>query len=329
MKLKFHFVLLVFCTVYFESKSQGTADFPDSNYRWNIYYDVSNFELAPRSWVDGSFYDKGDSIVQNKHYRKIYFKYTYFGDDYYWGPKGYWYGDDLYCLIRNDKQEKKCYIIRQNFSCNIFSNQQDSTEHLLYDFNLKVGDVYPVTIHNTHIDTNIYIKSIDTIIDPFNVKRATYSINNLNYMNKTNLIQGIGSVAGIHFGVEYINNNVKSVFQKCFKNNNVEISFNYSDLNNITLSNSSCNQHIYTFIQSEKIKNLNVFPNPSNKNISIDIVDPNLTFTMNNVIGQTQNIICSYTNGKWNFDISNLTEGIYFLKANSNNITYTGKFIKQ
>ena len=314
-----------------KTTAQLTADFPDSNYSWNESSYTRGCDLdCPFYYIEGTMFDSTTHFSNNLVYRSIYFKGTSFKRIISVVPpiivdiRNY---TKIIGYIRNDKLNKKVYF-RNNLS--------DTTQDiLLYDFGLKLHDPYPVTLQHPQSSTNFNVYRIDTIIDDNGISREIKYIGDsseTNYNFGGVLIEGIGNTKTLFSdkitlmeGWSYSNQ------VNCFSNNNKNYSFSMGSVSILLDTVDNCNRHSYyiTSVQSEKIKNLTVFPNPSNKIISIQIADPNLTFTIQNIIGQTQTIICNYINGQWYFDINNLTEGIYFLKANSNNITYTGKFIKQ
>jgi hypothetical protein len=331
MKQKFYLFFFILGLLSIESNAQLTADFPDSNYSWNESSYTKNCDLdCPFYYVEGTMFDSTTHFLSNLIYRSIYFKGTSFKQIINVVPpvnvdiRNY---TILVGYIRNDKLNKKVYF-RNNLS--------DTTRDiLLYNFGLKLNEPYPVTLQHPQSSANFNVYRIDTIIDVDGISREIKYIGDsseTNYNLGGILIEGIGNLKTLFSDQVYLMHNWSSYNQvNCFRNNNEEYTFYMGSVSILLDSADNCNRHSYyiTSVQSEKIKNLYIFPNPSNKNISIEIFDPNLTFTIKNVIGQTQTIICNYIDGKWHFDISNLTEGMYFLKAVSNNITYTGKFIKQ
>ena len=77
----------------------------------------------------------------------------------------------------------------------------------------------------------------------------------------------------------------------------------------------------------ENLKNLTIYPNPTNGNTLYFNLTKDVTIRMYNVLGKLikYNKISSKNN---NIDISNLTKGIYLLKINSENQFITRKIIK-
>lgn len=322
MKLKPLLLILTLIAFFSQSKAQLTADFPDSNFRWNTYDSHSLFEDLAGTEIDGSYYDKGDTVVNNIHYRKVNFKYTYFGRWAMFGPLGYFHGDKLYCLLRNDKINKKVYSIKQHISLFAANGIPDSTETLLYDFNLKVGDVYPVTVDNPILDTSLYIYAIDTITDCYNIKRAVYQTSHYAGSTYYSIIQGIGNGAGFGNDFEKYEDHLRHNGLTCFKYDSVGMSITNSFIFSIEFWPTACNKHIYTSLTTEISKEIKIFPNPITSTFSIDIPDEEATFTLINTLGQSQEINGFRENGQWKFDISNMNSGIYYLKILTNKNNY-------
>lgn len=75
---------------------------------------------------------------------------------------------------------------------------------------------------------------------------------------------------------------------------------------------------------------LQVFPNPSNKKINIDIINiTNISFRIFNEIGQEFSVISNLGNSKLEIDISTLEKGVYYLVLTQNDVSKLYKFIKE
>ena len=196
--MKKYILLLAFTFFAFISKAQLTADFPDSNYYWNeyhaYYYEDLNYIVSD----EGVIYDNGDSIFQGKTYRKLFYKVLFRND---WYPPQYKYRKDtiLIGLIRNDKLNKKVFFVR-------FYEYKDSTENLLFDFGLNVGDRYPRNFQNSTSaipESDSVVVKIDTLLDPYGIKRAVYILDT-NHMGTSPIIQGIGCIQGLLINTLYL-----------------------------------------------------------------------------------------------------------------------------
>jgi hypothetical protein len=334
MKPKYLLLIPLLC-LSFISKAQLTADFPDSNYYWNANYTFSPWEMGTRDEFDFTLYYKSDTIINNQTYQKLFIKYSILNYNGYWGPGGVnYHGDKYYGLIRNDKINKRVYIKREAYLHNFPRTYTDSAETLLYDFGLNVGDIYPITIHNKTIDSNVYIFKIDTIIDPQNVKRACYFIHpkfggpsDTTFLNGV-VIQGVGGRNGLigdffdYWDYSYIES------FSCFKINSIGYQPQISDLHASIYEISYCDKHEFLSVENNKSKNISVTPNPVTSTFTINIPDEEATFTLINTLGQSQEIQGVREGSIWNLNVSTLENGIYFITILTDKNQYSSRFIK-
>lgn len=329
MKLKLLSLFLTLFAFSFKSKAQLTADFPDSNFMWNTHNRHTLFEDLAGTEIDGSFYDAGDTVIKNLYYRKVKFRYTYLGRWLMFGPLGYFHGDKLYCLLRNDKLNKRVYTIPQHMSYFNSSSNPDTSEILLYDFNLKVGDVYPLTIDNPQPDSSLYVYAIDTLTDLYNIKRAGYQLSNFGGSIYYNIIQGIGSGAGINNGIDKFEDHLQSTNLVCFKNGNQAMNITNSFLFPFQFSPSTCSKHLYLFVENSISTPINIYPNPTTSEISIIIPEEEATFTLINTLGQSIELKGIRENAQWKFNVSIYPTGIYYIRINTiDNNYYFSSFAK-
>lgn len=80
---------------------------------------------------------------------------------------------------------------------------------------------------------------------------------------------------------------------------------------------------------------ISISPNPVQDNLHINIIKPmesSATLIINNILGESVfeiDLNQFPINGKLNINISNLTEGIYFIRINTHNSIYLTKFVKE
>ena len=174
MKKLFILALLVLA---FSSKAQVNDYFTD-NPVWRIeqYWGGAMPCLEIHNYV---YYLNGDSVVNGYTYKKVFLRGE---NEYHWmdpPPAGSCTGSYFYnyfhTLIRQDSL--KVYI------------HEDNYDHLLYDFDLSVGDTLPET-YNVYED-DIVVTGIDSIL----VKASYRKIFTLvfpNMVTALELIEGIG-----------------------------------------------------------------------------------------------------------------------------------------
>ncbi|UPT67548.1 MAG: T9SS type A sorting domain-containing protein [Sphingobacteriales bacterium JAD_PAG50586_3] len=292
-----------FCT--YINKAQTYVPFPTStdNAVWNI--SSSSHEGTCR------FYDlfiTGDTTIHNKSYVKLGFR----GIIYLWNPDmepwcsgvapAYSFSTKRYAY-REDSTHK---IYFRSISHPIY----DTTEFLLFDFGMQVGDSLKGYFSQQNFGIIPIVSSIDSI-----------QIDN-NWRKKFNFKNGFDTLEGCFYLIEGIGTNMgfldiqgcpffeSSTTLNCFKRYEVVIWNN---------SNSSCSD--YSFINSNKENLLNnlhiaIYPNPAQDFVNIELPQSYNQASLNiyNLTGQlisqkpitsTQIPIAELGNGMYIFVIQN------------------------
>lgn len=277
--------------------------FPDSNVIWNqsIWYLDGTCLVSD----DQSLYISGDTTIGPYTYHKLYLNgYTselcqfpnsaippYYHIGGYWGA------------FRQDALNKK-----------VFLNQGKDT--LAYDFNLNVGDTLNSYLSGFGNGFN-YISSIDSVLVG-NEYTKRFWISWLDHDNYVALIEGIGSTFGAF-----------AVLLPPFESGS---SLGCVNANNQTVWPSDTNECKLIsnvddiFIQTRVF----VFPNPASDKI---IIETSTTarksqFSIMNLNGQ-EFITCQISELKKQIDISNLPNGVYFVRLTNDKSVEVGKFIKE
>jgi hypothetical protein len=326
MKLK-HLLLIPLLCLAFISKAQLTADFPDSNYHWNEIQEYYDLDFPHRNiYFNGTMYIAGNINLSNKTFQKINYKYiqTYFRyDSNFVLHTIHSNCDRLLGYVLNDKPNKKVFF---KPDCSFFFGS-DTTLKILYDFGLNIGDKYPITLNNS--DTILTVKRIDTIIDPFGIKRAVYFIYD-DPQSKSSykpVIQGLGFCGGL------LNPNLQQAFEgyrgniECFSFNNQNYSYSVS-MDSTILYLNSCDIIQFVGINSSKKSEITISPNPVTSTFTINIPDEEATFSILNTLGQVQKMAIIREGIIWKLDASLLENGIYFINILTDKNHYSSRFIK-
>jgi hypothetical protein len=241
----------------------------------------------------------GDTIISSLNYKKIlttgYLVYhsTLNGFVNYFQNK-------YVGAIRQDVINKKVY----------FCDSSTTSNRLLYNFNLNVGDTLPLTYNNT-VNTN-YVSSIDSILIGTNYRKRFHISKTGLYVpqpdsNYACLIEGIGSTCGlldpIIPGGPWTQTSLN-----CFSQNN-RVLYNPSGNCDSTLG-------LRTISTQETI--FNIYPNPSNGSFVIEPQNAlyNVHCTVYDVNGKL--VLSQTINGKTSIDASSLNEGVYNISLQSN-----------
>lgn len=150
--------------------------FPEGEAVWHVAYWEDECPIPFPCRFDQYAY-KGDTMVNNLTYHRLYYTYQVFGEVTQGGYKG---------LIRQDTAQKKVYYFPSN----------EPGEYLLYDFNLQIGDTLPVTYNHGALDEMV-VENIDTLLMN-GAYRKSYRLLPPNYNGDTTLlIEGIGATSGL------------------------------------------------------------------------------------------------------------------------------------
>lgn len=285
--------LLLFSTVvtlYANGQTSVYHPFPDSAAMWNIESNKA-CGLYFDNWAYlYSLTITGDTIINGINYHKLQVPIEVIISNGQCATFGTWTNPGYYAGgIRQEILNKKVFFIPPT----------DTTEQLLYDFNMQVGDTVRGYIENSVFPDDI-VQSIDSILVGSDYRKRW----RINPYYNIDIIEGIGSTYGL---IEQSPGNVSD--------NNVYIISCFSE-NGLTLystTTTSC-QLITAVNAMDKPQNVvNVFPNPSNGALTVDFDQPinvceiQLTDLLGNIILDLQ------TNNQKVFKIKYLSNGTYIL----------------
>ena len=110
--------------------------FPEDSAQWSMWF------VGPEGQSSLQYKMKGDTLLNGISYNKIYTDTNI----------NYSYNDStVHCFIRQDTSLDKVYVRYP------YAVYQDSTEYVLYDFNVEVGDTIMVHLFLNHIDYPVWI----------------------------------------------------------------------------------------------------------------------------------------------------------------------------
>jgi len=281
---KLLFLIALIYSVSAKAQTSVYHPFPDSNAVWNT--ESYNDCILGSNDDNYSITMTGDTIINAKTYHKLF---TPFIQSYIYGscsPNGI---TGYKGAIRQDTAAKKVFCVLP----------YESTEQLLYDFNMQVGDTvkgvletYPCPVDTVH--------AIDSIIIG-NSYRKRWLINSCYGIY---IIEGIGSTAGLLMASPgcITDANLQGII--CFQENDITL---YPD--------TASNCQLITSINSvEKNSNkIKAFPNPSNGSFTVAFDQPLniLEIRISDLLGK--NVLQKQTENQSNIKINNLNFGTYII----------------
>lgn len=240
------FLLLIATLCVLTTNSQTTVyhQFPDSNATWNINMSQAMCFMWGFSTEDYSITFSGDTIIDNLAYKKLttpFVEFTFTGGCNQINFPGY------QGAIREDVANKKVYYVPPS----------QSTEKLLYDFTMLVGDTVKGYLDSFEYPGDI-VTEIDSVLVGDNYRKRWL----VNPCYEIYFIEGIGSTYGLLKPSPGCLTDMDYYSISCFTQNGQT---QYPD------SLSAC--ELITSIENidAVFDAVRVFPNPSSGSFTIDL----------------------------------------------------------
>lgn len=234
MKKRLLILLVLFMNWAFIKAQTNYHSFPDSNAVWNFHlqaYCFSNGQADEHYSITLS----GDTIINNQTYQKLSTPYVQSNSTGSCGGTLSGYKG----AIREDSANKKVFIIPPT----------DSTEKLLYDFNLQVGDTVKGYIGNFEP----IVQSIDSVLVGSHYRKR-WIIDSSYYF--VYMIEGIGSTYGLLEEIPPPVTDLADYTLSCFQDDTIT----YNSVGNCQL--------ITSLSEKQKLKP-GLYPNPTSAVIHV------------------------------------------------------------
>ncbi|MFZ1679202.1 MAG: T9SS type A sorting domain-containing protein [Saprospiraceae bacterium] len=273
-----------------------SANFFADGSRW-VYYNYETYEpgMNVLHSSDEQIFIHGDTIIDGVTYFKLYTTFHYEVEELYHHQTSYSYDSVGPTFLRYDTLLKRVYHLPAI----------DSSERLIYNFNLQVGDATPMQYDD---DLTTVIDSIDTIT-VFGVPAKRFFLNIEDFPRRNFIIEGIGGSNGLlQFQPEYayLGGGFYMTHFNCFQ---------YGD-SIFSPDNSDCPfiNFISDTYQPQYDHTLNVSPNPTQGFFALTISEEllNSTFTITDCLGR---VIQSFPLQEINSTSQLNSSGIYFWRV--------------
>jgi hypothetical protein len=278
--------------------------FPDSVI-WRVDYNY-HFVFQFPCWKNYYFqyYSKGDTLINSSIYRKIFINEAQ-DTNTCWSPS-YLPVPGYAGALRDDSLANKTFFVFPN----------STTDSLLYDYNLMVGDTIKgiISQYFNPYDTGVVLTIDSVLISGQYRKRWNFS-QDQEHGNSTFIIEGIGTSSGLLEPLYPYNLEWAVRYLICVKDS----SRTYFTSNHY--SKVGCNL-IYTGTpELNLLNNFSILPNPfSNEaKLKTDQELKNATVTIINTLGQQIKQIKNITGKEIKIHRENLSGGIYFLQLTQEN----------
>lgn len=288
------------------------------NARW-VYQTEESAELGQINFYSGLEENTilGDTLLDGITYKKLYKRFKHTNSVRpplpNQGSTTIGYESKGPMFIRYEESENKVY----------FKESADSSEVVMYNFNLELGDSIP--LKSEYFQANI-IKRIDTI-SVFGINQALLVLDTLSLPTRNGIINGVGSLNGLTFyqpTLPALSGGILMTEMVCFEYENNTFKSPWAEQNLFPCPSIS------EFIASSnvvEIEPVNIFPNPNNGNFFIQIPENYIgsKFTIYNLNGQIQQ---SFTLQNIKNEIILDAQGLYFYTIKGKaNIGLSGKIM--
>lgn len=297
------FIVSFFYT--FNMEGQVYVPFPDSNAIWQVEY--GGYQCSCCASYNYSF--DGDTLIGSHVYHRIHkrgLKYLEIQGLCTTIPAQLI--DEYIGAIRNDNSQKKVFIVPSD----------STTEYILYDFNLGVGDTVDSWLNQSSFSSpwlHVVVDSIDSVLVANQYrKRFNLLVIDGGFL-PVKIIEGIGSTSEPFIGPLY--EFEWGGYISCFKQNGQVL---FPDTSSLCLLTDVSMMGITN-------SNMKIYPNPFVSAITIIIQNPQpiqSNIEILNILGQTvytETVIYEKAKNTRIIDLSFLPAGIYIL----NRITESNK----
>ena len=294
--MKKKLILLTICLISFSSKiiySQSANTIVDTNSIWSIYKELVVAEPIPTSYY---IHLKGDTIIDSKHYIKVWTNNDLSLTDYM----------EFHALIREENQ--KTYVRYYNSSLDSIL-----AEELLYDFSLSNGDTFTLNLAEHVFTFNV---SVDSILIN-NEMRKRIVLSGDFYSN----ITWVEKIGCLEWGLLY--------YPKIFYTGVIEKLLCYYYNDNVLYSNPEFNYcNIVGINYTRKEENqIKVYPTLFDKEINISSDKYPICLSVIDLFGREVFRREIYNNKA--IDLDFLKKGTYILKLKHNDAIINRKIIKK
>jgi hypothetical protein len=289
-------LLLTLVFMAFSGFGQGYQPFPTANAKWREK--ATGYQCSCCS--DYQLIIPGDTVINSLTYHKIQKTGMNFIEDVNGSCTDIGSGIIQYKgCFRNDSLNKLVYFMWPN----------STTEEVLYDFNLEVGDTVPSSLLNQYGDIVNVVEDIDTVFLA-GVYRKRFALDTCDW-EQLYYIEGIGSTYGL---LSPTRCPFEAIYELlCFSVDSIPI---YPD-NSLPCSSVIANT------ETLQINSFSIFPNPTSASITISLPENTIESVaiLFDAAGKEQ-LRLKVQGGDNNVDVSKLKHGIYLLQIGNSRVSF-------
>lgn len=293
--------LVLYCllfTGFLKAQSPAQHPFPTDSAAW---YDISFHNV---DWLDpitefSKFYIDGDTIINGEQFQKVMRKRKYSTEDY------------LYSIQKVDSNK---------MMVKYFNEFVDTALHVLYNYNLQIGDSFSVKGEWWQAIHWFQCVSIDSALTNTGYRKQW----NLLFLDQCASIPDLDTLKWIegatsNYGLYYDASMLNCGATDTYDGNRTEC-FVHRDIFVLGGGFASCEYLLNDIPDNRPQPQISIFPNPANTEFTIKVDAPTQTLSVN-IINITGQQVSSYaaTGNQLTIGRNNLPAGMYLLQINAGN----------
>jgi hypothetical protein len=294
-------ILFAGLSLFLRGQTSVYHPFPDSNAVWNF----DSYQYCGQGWDrwrhEYSIVMTGDTMINEATYRKLEVPISIISSNGQCNMFGTWIQPGYYAgSIRQDTAARKVYIVPRN----------QTSEQLLYDFNLQVGDI--IYGYLFYYMANI-VESIDSVLVGDTYRKRW----NINEYYDIYFVEGIGSSYGL---IQPLPPGVDApdYYLTCFRQNDIPL---------FPEAITDCETITYVDYPVSRSNPVKIFPNPSSGKFILEAEMP-VSVEIYNAFGMKVLIITPTDfQNSIEIDLTGFPKGMYLAKINGRIKVFTGKLI--
>ena len=286
--------------------------------KWGMIHETQFAQLAPVFGTKTTYFVSGDTLLNGMLFVKIFEE----GISYQEGESGNGWGNGVFTEVPYTNPEPTAFLRSEGAS--IFKwNTETNLEELLYDFDVAVGDLFPVS--SSIVNEELFVSGVSTVILGGFERKVISTVNSDGNEVFPKIIEGVGTPYGPwHSDAEPLDGS--RTFQ-CYSLNDLSYQVNAEENMWLASSSSAC-EFVVAVAEFAEQPNTIIYPNPSNSALFIESKTSILKLVIRDMAGAK---LIEEVGGKSNFqlDLSMISSGIYLCEMTLiNNQKTTSRIVK-
>jgi hypothetical protein len=286
--------------------------------KWGMIDETQWAQLAPVFGTKTTYFVNGDTLLNGVLFVKIFEE----GISYNEGGSDNGWGNGVFTEEPYTNPNPIAFLRSENGS--IFKwNTETNLEELLYDFDVTVGDVFPVS--TSIVDQEIVVSGISTVFLGGFERKVISTVNSDGNEVFPKIIEGVGTPYGPwHSDDDQLDGT--RTFQ-CYSLNDFSYQVDAEENMWLASSSSAC-EFVVAVAEFAEQPNTNIYPNPANSALFIESETPIFKIVIRDMAGAK---LIEEVGGKSNIqlDLSTMPSGIYLCEITLvNNQKTTTRIVK-